>query len=312
MPEPNKQDVFRALVGSGFANLIIEAKPNYHLFQATRVEQLGNEVQYMIAVASERFSTSDVDWLIKDATNRGQSLVLVGEVENVPSTGAVVLTYPQFLARLGGPILSLLPFAPEYPDRLFTLGHNKPVKGLIGKPDDLFEEYVHAGLQFLFGARVIRYGQDRRGEAVPDGLVSVNRSMPLSLYDAKAYSSGYDVDMGGIRQFADYVNGTNRDYAEIVGPVGYFLVISGKFQQDVDDLKEREIEFKSRCHTSLSFLDAKTFGAIVTSLLKEPLLRRTIDWSRIFARHVVTVKDVERQLKARVKDKVLPSANSSV
>jgi len=69
---------------------------------------------------------------------------------------------------LGGPIKTWLPLLKDFPVVLDQLGHLKLPKGMSGKPDNLFEESVKQALQFAFASRVIRYGQARRFENVPE------------------------------------------------------------------------------------------------------------------------------------------------
>ena len=302
--EPNKTDVFRLLVGSGFT--IIEAipEPNYHLFDVTRTEQLGVKVRYRIAVASGRMSRSDTDWLVRDAARLGAALVLVGDVDQT-LTDTAVLTYAQLVDRLGGPMFSVLPLAPEYPARLAVLGDNRLPMGLRGTPDDLFEHYVHAGLQFLFRSRVIRYGQERRGEPVPDG-VAIGPSAPLARYDAKAAKGGYAMSMEAVRQFSDYVLDFHKKYESHVGRVDFFLVVSGSFADDEEQLAARARTVQAKCGVPLAFLTAETFGGLVRLLVREPVYRPTLDWGLIFARPVVRLSDAQEQLRSRAKDGVLP------
>jgi hypothetical protein len=89
------------------------------------------------------------------------------------------------------------------------------VEGVSGRPDVLFEEYTHVALQFLLADRVIRYGQERRGEAVPDGIAFAQGQAILP-YDAKAYAGGYEVSRDSVRQFGDYVWTWPHDIARIL------------------------------------------------------------------------------------------------
>jgi hypothetical protein len=249
-----------------------------------------------------------VDWLIKEVERDGAVLILVGEVET-PTQQASVLTYSQFFERLGGPIFSLLPFDPEYKQRLLLLGDNKMPSGLLGIANELFEQYVHAGLQFLLRSRIIHHGQARRGEAVPDGI-AIGRSIPLMLYDAKAAGGGFDTSMEAVRQFADYVDEFHKAYESLLGRLSYFLVISGSFRGDEDALEDRSRAVQARCGVPLSFLTGETLGSIVESLIEEPLYRPALDWHLIFARPVVRLRDVQKQLRARTKDGLLTPQKS--
>jgi hypothetical protein len=303
---PTKSELVRILIGSGFTFVAAGQKPNYLTIEVSRTELLGVRISYLIAFTCCAISSHDVASLMAEAEERRATLVIVGQVVE-ETTSVPVLTYPQFSDRLGGGIFSLLPFEPEFGARLVKLGDNKLPKGLSGKPDDLFEEYVHAGLQFLFRGRVVRYGQERRGEPVPDGVVLAENA-PLFLYDAKAAGDGYEMSMDAVRQFSDYVLEFHKLYERTVGRLSAFLVISGKFADSEEVLERRSREVLAKCQVPLAFLDAKTFGGIVKALVNQPLFRQSVDWGLVFARPVVRVQDVNTSLRARQRDAVLPAA----
>lgn len=299
----DKSLIVRSLIGSGFTWPTAEMAPNYLMIQAERTEQLGVKVPYLFAFTSCRINSADARTLVQEAEERHASLVIVGEAEG-DLDGISLLSYDQFFDRLGGPIFSLLPFDPQFSARLTVLGDNKLPDGLKGKPDELFEEYVHAGLQFLFRSRVIRHGQNRRGEPVPDG-VAVGRSAPLLLYDAKAAGGGYDMSMMAVRQFADYIVEFHRQYESIFGRLTAFLVVSGRFEDDAEALAERHYEVMAKSQTPLSFVTAETLGGIAARLVQRPLFRQTINWRRVFARPVARLSDVDKELTARAKDSLI-------
>jgi len=303
---PDKSLIVRSLVGSGFAWPTAETAPNYLMIQAERTEQFGVKVPYLFAFTSCRINSADALTLVQEAEERHAALVIVGDAEDALD-GISLLSYEQFFDRLGGPIFSLLPFDPQFSARLAVLGDNKLPEDLKGKPDDLFEEYVHAGLQFLFRSRVIRHGQDRRGEPVPDGVAG-GYAAPLLLYDAKAAGGGYDMSMTAVRQFADYIVGFHRQYESLFGRLTAFLVISGRFENDAEALAERQYEVMSRSQTPLSFVTAETLGGIVTRLVQRPLFRQTVNWRRVFARPVARLADVDKELTARAKDGLIMEA----
>src|SRR5690606_7771764 len=126
------------------------------------------------------------------ANDEGSNFVLVSN-EGTETD----VRWDEFLHRLGGPVDTWLPLEPDYEDRLQHLGANKLPNGLQGRVDDLYEQFVHAGLQFLLGDRVVRYGQSRRFETLPDG-VYVPRTRVNVMYDAKAAKEGYKVDTDSI------------------------------------------------------------------------------------------------------------------
>lgn len=117
-------------------------------------------------------SVADVGALQQVARASNASLVIVSDGEKkVPApTEVPVFNTGEFTARLGGVIDTFLPLEDTYAERLEELGRNKVPSGLAGRADDLFEAYVFAGLRFVLGRRVVRYGQERTFEVVPDGI----------------------------------------------------------------------------------------------------------------------------------------------
>ena len=214
------------------------------------------------------------------------------------------IDWPTFQARLGGPIKSWLPLEPSFPEALDILGHNRLLEGVEGRPDELFEEYVHVALQFLLTTRVIRYGQGRRGEAVPDGA-ALERDGLISLYDAKAYENGYSVTLDSVRQFSSYVKKFNKKYELYIGRVHSFLLVSGQFVEGRRSLQEKSDQMYSECGTRLTYLAAHDLGAATRLLAAQPAFRSSINWKQIFSRTFVTVDDVEKSLKAAQKDQVI-------
>jgi hypothetical protein len=270
---------------------------------AERTDLLGVRLRYLIAVAACELNLADTMTLEKAAAKVKAALVIVGHAPLAAVTTSV-LTYSQFSDRLGGSIFSLLPLDPDYGSKLRTLGNNEIPVGLQGVANDLFEQYVHAGLQFIFRSRVVRYGQERRGEEVPDGVTS-NQSTPLLMYDAKAAKGGYEMTTTSERQFADYVNSFHRDYERIVGRLAAFLVISGAFKDSASSLGRRSRKVYADCGIPLSFLDAATFSEIVAMLVHEPLFRLAIDWRLVFSEPIVQAATVRAELESAKRDGLL-------
>lgn len=196
--------LIRTLVGAGLTVTNVTTKPHFLVINARRFDEFGNAANYLFAYCTSGIlSSGDCHTVRKLADNSRASLVIAGGADQAPA-GCVPISKADFLAKLGGAVSSLLPLDPNYASDLLTLSLNRLPSGLVGKPDDLFELYVHAGLQFLLRGRVLRYGQERRFEALPDGIV-INSSAPLMLYDCKAASLRYEITKETIRQFGDYV-----------------------------------------------------------------------------------------------------------
>lgn len=299
----------RTLYGSGYTITNVEQKPSYIVFRVAREDLLGAMLQYSIAFTTSPLTRGEVAAFIKGAHHHAAIPIIVGEVEHVTSN-ITVISLSQFYDRLGGSISSTLSLQPSYPQMLTELGRNRLPNGLSGKADDLFELYVHAGIQFLFQTRVMRYGQERLFQAVPDGLV-LGHGAPLTLYDAKAYADGYPVNKNSARQFSDYVRDYYKRYGHGYGDVYAFLVVSGSFRVGPKALASRSQEMYAECRTALSFLDATELGRLVAMFVESPAYRQTIDWKRVFARPVVLSADVHTDLDQRLQDGVLPVPRTS-
>jgi hypothetical protein len=149
----------------------------------------------------------------------------------------------------------------------------------------------------------VRYGQDRRFETLPDGVVLGGESLIL-LYDCKAAKEGYDVSRATIRQFADYVRSFHRRYEAYMGRVHAFLVISGYFQSP-GTFDDRSRDLIAECQVPLVFLTAEDMGKIIGMLVKRPAFRQSLEWKRIFSGGVMHASDVRKNLQARIRDRVI-------
>lgn len=296
--------IVRTLVGSGFIVSNVSRKPSYIAFHTQRSDELGVRTKYLLAFSGEtKLSSTDVAALKRAASYHSAALVIIGYANNQRESEFPVIAPEEFLQRLGGAISSYLPLESFYADHLKTLGSNKLPDGLNGEADELFEEYVHVGLQFLLHKRVVRYGQDRRFETLPDGAILDARNL-LLLYDCKAAEKGYDITRNTIRQFADYVQSFHRRYEKYVGRVNAFLVISGFFQSP-STFDDRSRDLQAECQVPLAFLTAEEMGKIVKKFLKYPKYRQSIEWKRIFSGGIVRAADVQKDLRGRIKDGVI-------
>jgi len=303
MEEITPATIVKTLVSSGFELIRATRKPSFLAFQTRRIDEFGSEQRHLFAYSGEqKLSSADVSGLHHIANQDNAALIVIGAAES-ESKDICQISSQQFLARLGGAVYSFLPLEPEYPQQLSKLGQNELPDGLSGKADDLFEMYVHAGLEFLLQEKVVRYGQERRFESVADGLVSGRRSI-LALYDCKAAKDGYDINRDSIRQFADYINDFHRRYAEYIGRLHAFLVVSGSFQSP-ETLASRSDELYAECQVRLVFLYADEMGKIVELLADRPAFRRSLDWRKIFSSTLIQAVAVEKNLGARDRDKVI-------
>jgi hypothetical protein len=293
----------RTLVGNGFTLHAVTQKATYALFSCHRYDEFGAQSRYEFVLCEEPLGAAAISALTRHAKRESSQPIIVGTaLQN--DHGVPTLDWPSFLQKCGGPIKSWLPLNPTFSSSLVKLGHDQAVLGLTGRPDDLFEEYVHAGLQFLLADRVIRYGQNRRGEALPDGA-ALGSKQPIFLYDAKAYSNGYPLSRSSIRQFADYVRSFHTKYEVYLGRLHTFLVISGHFRPKVERLRHFSGQLYAECGVPLSYLEAKDMGCIVEHIAARPATRLALDWRRILAGNQIRCDAVIAALKAAQKDRAI-------
>jgi hypothetical protein len=293
----------RTLVGAGLIVKNVTSKPHFLVANAERFDEFGIPANYLfVYCTSGTLSSADCPTVGKLADENHAALVIAGGADQRPASG-VLISKEDLLAKLGGAVSSLLPLEPEYSSQLVTLSLNQLPSGLVGRPDDLFELYVHAGLQFLVRGRVLRYGQERRFEALPDGVV-INSSAPLMLYDCKAAASGYEITKQTIRQFADYVRDFHNRYEKYLGRLHAFLVISSAFQ-DIAVLRQRANELYGDSQVPLVCMTAETLAEAVKLFADRPLHRVAVDWRQIFVPAQVELSAVRKQLEARIKDRVI-------
>jgi hypothetical protein len=289
----------RTLIGTGFFVDTVMRKPAYLDFVCHRYDEFGIRQPYVFVLTEGSLSEGDVPTIQRHAERRRAQVVVVGPGAPPP---LVHLTWDRFVARVGGEVRSWLPLEPEYPAWLGDLGHNRAVAPLPGRPDDVFEELVHVGLTFILANRVIRYGQERRFEILPDGAGFAGRDGTFFLYDAKAYADGYKVEQASIRQFSDYVDRFHERYESHVGRIRSFLVISGHFADGREARRSRSDELYDACGVKLSFMTAEALGKIVACLKDHPTYRNALPWRILLSRLDVTAEAVQEALATASRD----------
>jgi hypothetical protein len=293
----------RTVLGNGFKVLSVVTKPRYAVVGCARNDEFGIRTNYLFACcASAALSRADCDTLEKLATEARAGLVIVGKEVQGP-TSAAVISKEELMQRLGGPVASLLPLEPEYPSQVLMLAKNRLPHGVVGKPDDLFEVYTHAGLQFLLGGRILRYGQERRFEALPDGIV-INSRAPIMLYDCKAAEAEFEITKETIRQFADYVRNFRDRYEKYLDRPHAFVVVSSKFGNE-RTLRDKANQLYVACQVPLVCMSASCLAECVKLFVRNPSYRMSVEWKQVFVPPSVEVKSVKAQLRARMKDGVI-------
>lgn len=296
----------RTLLGAGFAIESVNRQVGGLLFQAKRLDEFGAAVDYLIVLAADPVETQTVEAWTALAESTSARLVVV--TESNPSAPHFQLR--EFCDRLGGAVTAWLPLEDTYTATLSALGHNGAVDGLPGRPDRLFEIYAHAGLSFIFHGRVLRYGQERLFEGIPDGAGVGPPGQPFFLYDAKAATDGYSLTADTIRQFESYVTAFRRRYGHQIGNPHAFLVVSGHFQQQVAGLEERSRDLYAVAGVPLVCIDAETLGSACQLVAGNLSLRTSLDWNRLLAGPTLRLDEIREQLAARQRDRILPGATT--
>jgi hypothetical protein len=295
---PDVPVMVRTLVASRFILDNVLSKPGYVLFECHRYDEFGARLAYIFVLCERPLESAAVTAIARHASQNTANTVVVG---GGISGDSAHITWTRFLSAFGGPVNSWLPLDPTFKEHLVLLGHNQSIPGVNGRPDDLFEDYTEMALQFAFGDRVIRYGQARVGEALPDGLAFTRQDLIL-MYDAKAYQNGYQVTRDTIRQFADYVNAFHRKYEHYVGRLFAFLVVSGSFIGGDDSLIAQSNALYRECQVPLRFLTAEDLGATTQALAECPTVRGVLDWSDILSHTEISSAIVQRAIRTTLKD----------
>lgn len=296
-------ELLRTLITHRFdVDVIKRVSPACALMNIHRLDDLSTPVNYTLLFSVEDPSESALG-LMETTAKAKQSRPIV--LSKVKPAGTYTWYAPdKFYEILGGPVTSGIILAADLPDLLDTLGKNALPDGMSGTPDDIFEDYVKECLQFLVNAPAWRYGQDRRFEKLPDGLI-LGREGLLLLFDAKAYAGGFPVSADDIRRFVSYVRDFAEKYEQALGRVHCFLVVSASFEQGAKALSDRSDEVYAECQTKLCFMEAKTLGRTVELVKENISLRNSINWRSVFSHVFVNEAPVESQLKSLTKDNLL-------
>lgn len=296
-------NLIRTLIGSKFQLISGTRKPSYILLEMARYDEFGHQAKYLFAYCARKLSEPEILGLKALAKNKNLPLVIVGETEKT-CTDVVIIPESKLLGKLGGSIQSFLPLESDFGEQLIALGRNELPADLQGSPNDLFEIYVQQALEFLLQERVIRYGQERRFERLPDGLMASHNF--VFLYDCKAAKDGYTFTRDSIRQFSDYIEDFHDRYSNCAPRVHSFLVVSGFFANPSTHLK-RSQELYAKCQVPLSFLTSDDLSAMIKMFASKPAYRHSMDWKEIFSSGSISAHDVSKNLECRIRDKVIPN-----
>jgi hypothetical protein len=292
--------VYRALVSNQFVIDRVEPGPLYLRFHCHRFDEYGVSVRYLFVLCEAGLNRAASEAVAALAKLELANILVIGDGAH----DLQFVTWDKFVSLCGGPIRSWLPFDPKFSDWLKRSGKNEEISELGGSADDVFEELVHLALQFILGDRVVRYGQARLFEKVPDGLAFAGSDVVI-LYDAKAYSDGYNVDAASVRQFTSYVNEFNAKYGFRIGRVFAFVVASGTFTNGTRSKANKRNDLYATCQTGLVFWTAQELGSCVDLLKSNPNIRNVLNWRRLLATPEITAKKLEDEATAIFEDGVV-------
>lgn len=298
---PHLQRAGRTLIAAGFRILNVVRNPGYVFIVAERRDEFGASHRYAFALSEgAKLVEAQVRGVEVAASHHNAVPVYIAR----EADGQEVVEWERFVSLFGGPVFSASPLDLDFRSKLTTLGQNKLPLGLEGRPDDLFEAYVNVALEFVMWGKVVRYGQDRRFEARPDGLVM--GSDFYALYDAKASHSGYDLSTTSTRQFADYIRDFHGRYRAFISQFNTFVVVSHSFQQGRDALLGRSRDLQAECGVPMAFLTADVLADIIEVLSSNPAIRGAIPWRRVVLDVIIDSVRIRDVIEAIMKDQIIP------
>lgn len=300
MAETTLPSVIRTLLVNGYiVTEVSRISARVALLSVRRRDALGGVASSTLLLAAN--PPQNVVQLLKSAANQNsfQPLILTrAEINAVPT-----MDPDKFFQLLGGEVRSDRVTRDDLVVVLDQLGRNKLPVGMTGSADDLLEDYVKEGLEFLLNSRGWRYGQDRLFESLPDGLILSPDKLNI-YFDGKAYEKGYHPTADDIKRFAAYTTEFNERYSVHVGRLHAFLVVTGKFSHP-RALQDKANEFYGMCATQLCFLTGEHLGRIVADVRGCAGARSAIAWRSIFSRVVIEPKAIANELRRISKDKIV-------
>jgi hypothetical protein len=285
----------RTVLLNGYTIDSVQRTDPAQIFEVHRLDDLGARVSYLFLIASDP-GEDVITPFIKRARELSATPIGLGDFSTPLFS---VLSFGDLYRILGGSIDEIVVYDEQLPIKLDDLGHNRIPAGLLGKADDLLEDFTKQSLQFVTGRRSRRYGKERLFERVPDGIVFEDLAI---LIDSKAYSAGFKIEADDIKRFASYVIDFNSRYRDELGIIHSFVVISGHFEQGTAMLEVRRSELYAECQTQLTCLKASDLGDMVKQIRTVPNYRKSIAWKRLFSNVLLTPELLRQEIERIRKD----------
>lgn len=303
MHEDILRNVLRTLLVNGFDLLSLrKSSPDKTIINVKKNDSLGGEINYSLLLSTGEPNEQLLSSLEITASDLNSTpIVISDELRTAPFK---MFTLSEFEDFFGGFVNTGLVLNDDLPNILVELGYNRLPKDFTGEPDELLEIYTKECLQFLLNSRARIYGNKRRGESLPDGVV-IAGDETIILFDSKACKDGFEFESDDINRFAKYVNDFNIKYSEILGRVFCLLVVSSSFNDSIDSIRKRSNTLYTKSKTKLSCIKAYDLGRAVKEVRECQEYRNSIDWKEIFANDILTTDLITKQLEKIKKDKLL-------
>lgn len=295
-------NIVSTLVINGFHIHQVERfSPTTPIIHAYKYDKLGAKIRYSILFSEDSCETAVLQTLEKSANAYESMPIMVND--NLKTDKFNSYTKEKFFDFFGGIVNTGLILIPNLAQILNELGHNKLPMGLAGEPEDLLELYASECFQYIFESPTRRYGSDRRFEKLPDGLV-LCKGRFMILFDAKAYTNGFDFDSKTINSLQGYVEEFTQKYSGYFGNVFTVIVVSGHFNDSKNALEGRADELYKLCNCKISTVTGTEVGNIVQLLKNNPYIRGSINWKNVFANVIAETKYVQQEINKIHKDKL--------
>jgi hypothetical protein len=287
----------RTLLAAGYSISGVQRQPAHIEFRCERVSRLGPPVPFLIAITDQaELSEDDVKAISHAASNQSRLPVLISA-----SGGPSQLTWMEFLEIMGGAVPSWKALTDEYRNRLEAASRNEAPSGLAGEPWWIFESLVADGLEFCFGRRVNRLGGNKRGKRVSD-MVAPLPDFNVVVVDAKASSSGFDVNAPALRPLVEYVEKQKLRQSG-GGEVIAGLVVSSRFVQNEEGLANAAKEFLGQTRTPVCFITADNLWLLIRILRDKPDVRRCVRWNMLFSGGLIRSQQIESEIRAVMQER---------
>jgi hypothetical protein len=163
------------------------------------------------------------------------------------------------------------------------------------EPQDLLERKAFRLFTGILRFNGVRYGESRRGERVPDAVLTYEMdSAAAVMLDCKAASSGYHMAPDHLLRFEEYFDALSPDLAAQGRSFTHLVIVSSHFPGPDDQrhaFHGRNDELQERTGMKLVYLCAADLAWFANRLeARDVSLERRlgIDWSQVFDQGMVT------------------------